>query len=88
MLDVQSSNTGDAEDEDIHPIDMSFPKGHIGKIILYILRIPLLVLLYLTLPDVGNKEYTIFPSFNVPGIYIKIKFSILQFNNPTNDAYV
>jgi hypothetical protein len=64
----QSPSSSEEEEPEISPIDMTFPKGNILKIILYIITFPVLLPLYLTLPDVGNKEYTIAPSFKIPGI--------------------
>lgn len=49
------------------PISLAFPKGNIGKVLLYIITIPILAPLCLTLPDTRNKEFTIMPSFKVPG---------------------
>ena len=63
------------EEKGDNPIDMSWPKEGITKIIWYLISFPVMLPLYLTLPDVRNKEFTIFPSFKVPGIktifYIK-----------------
>ena len=55
------------EEPEANPIDMTFPKGNVLRIIVYIITFPVLLLLYLTLPDVGNKEYTIASSFKIPG---------------------
>ena len=61
---------GEEEDEE-PPIDMTFPtSGGAPKMILYILSFPLMAPLYLTLPDMKNKEFTIFPSFKLPGINV------------------
>ena len=64
---VQSPSTTEEEELEASPIDMTFPKGNVLRIIVYIITFPVLLLLYLTLPDVGNKEYTIAPSFKIPG---------------------
>ena len=56
------------EDEDEAPIDMSFPTDSPAKMVIYILSFPLMAPLYLTLPDMKNNEFTIFPCLKVPGI--------------------
>lgn len=67
--DVQPTKTEGGEEEiEEPPIDMTFPKHSLSKNIVYIISFPIMAPLYLTLPDMKNKEFTIFPSFKVPGI--------------------
>ena len=80
-MSPQAPQTNDEDNDKIdeeHPIDLKFPKDFgikgpfpkdIGKVVWYIITIPALIPLYLTLPDVKNSEFTIMPSFKIPGDY-------------------
>lgn len=50
--------TGDEEDDDVEPISLAFPKnGGCGAKLWWAFTIPLLLPLWLTLPDVRNPKY-------------------------------
>ena len=65
--DAQPTKPEGEEEDEEPPIDMTFPTDSPAKMIIYILSFPLMAPLYITLPDTKNKEFTIFPSFKVPG---------------------
>ena len=55
------------EDEDNEPISLRFPNESIKRMLCYIISMPAMFLLYVTLPDVKNKDFTILPIFKIPG---------------------
>ena len=55
------------DDDEEEPINMEFPTESILKGLIYIVTFPLMGPLYITLPDTKNREFTMFPSFSVPG---------------------
>ena len=59
----------DDEEEEEVPIKLKFPSENKLKIIAHLLSLPALLPLCLTLPDVKNNEFTIFPGFKIPGTY-------------------
>ena len=69
--DLQRPTPEGEEENEEAPIDMTFPKHSLLKRIVYIISFPLMAPLYLTLPDMRNKEFTIFPSFKVPGTKVE-----------------
>ena len=67
LQSTEESQPEDAQEDEDPPIHIGLPKGNIGQQLIYILSFPALFLLYVTLPDVNNKHYTIFPSLRMPG---------------------
>ena len=67
LQSAEESQPQDAPEEEDPPVHIGLPKGNIGQQLIYILSFPALFLLYVTLPDVNNKHYTIFPSLRMPG---------------------
>ena len=67
LQSAEESQPQDAMEEEDPPVHIGLPKGNIGQQLIYILSFPALFLLYVTLPDVNNKHYTIFPSLRIPG---------------------
>ena len=55
------------EGEDNAPLSLRFPTESIKRMLFYIISMPAMILLCLTLPDVKNKDFTITPSFKIPG---------------------
>ena len=55
------------EGEDNAPLSLRFPTESIKRMLCYIISMPAMILLCLTLPDVKNKDFTIIPSFKIPG---------------------
>ena len=65
MGEAEEEDDEDKEEEEEEEADIMCPKDPVGKIMWFakFAFIPF----YLTLPDIKNSEFTILPSFKVPG---------------------